>query len=555
MTENSVLQEDIFNPQEETLLLYKKWREKFVMPLLVGTLALGVLVLIPAVNSAEHWLFRALFIAAYVMTGVVTVIKFSYAVRINVFLFGVYALGLAELLRYGILGDGTFFFLGLVVFSTLLFSPRAGVISIALTLLTLLISGWLMLSEVIQPFISQTASAELSDWLSGGAMILMFGAVIILGFQRLETAFVEAQRQVDETLTSVREERNNLEKHVAERTRQLRRVNEIGSVIAAILDPEELLTRAAQLISDEFECYHTAIFLTDASGQWAELKAATGEAGKVLLENKHHANLNGNNPVATAIRARQACVIADTAAEATHSENPAQPFTRFSWHGISITPQFERMDNPLLPETRSQITLPLIVGERVIGALDMHSKKENAFLPQNADAYQNMANQVAIALENSRLFREAQQSIREMDATQQQYLKEAWLSLAREQNFDYALGAEDAIKEQRALEIPLTLRDQVIGRINLAAAEGWSPEQKSLIEAVASQAALALENARLVQESQSVAMRERLASEITAKIWASRTMDNILQTTVRELGRALEAAEVSISIGAGGENE
>jgi len=195
------------------------------------------------------------------------------------------------------------------------------------------------------------------------------------------------------------------------------------------------------------------------------------------------------------------------------------------------------------------------VGERVIGALEMHSKKETAFLPQNADAYQNMANQVAIALENSRLFREAQQSIREMDATQRQYLKEAWLSLAREQNFVYALGAEDAIKEQRALEIPLTLRDQVIGRINLAAAEGWSPEQKSLIEAVASQAALALENARLVQESQSVAMRERLASEITAKIWASRTMDSILQTTVRELGRALEAAEVSISIGAGGENE
>jgi GAF domain-containing protein len=129
-----------------------------------------------------------------------------------------------------------------------------------------------------------------------------------------------------------------------------------------------------------------------------------------------------------------------------------------------------------------------------------------------------------------------------------------WLSLAENQNFEYALGNMDLDGGQE-IDIPLTLRDQIIGQIKLANSEEWTPEQKKLIESIAAQAALALENARLVEDSQSVAMRERLASEITAKIWASATMDSILQTTVRELGRSLEASEVSIEVSMGGDNE
>jgi GAF domain-containing protein len=99
------------------------------------------------------------------------------------------------------------------------------------------------------------------------------------------------------------------------------------------------------------------------------------------------------------------------------------------------------------------------------------------------------------------------------------------------------------------------LRDQTIGQINMSSLDEWTPELKNLIESIAAQAALALENARLVEESQSVAMRERLVNEITSKIWASTTIDSILQTTVRELGRALEAAEVDIEVSMAGNNE
>ena len=92
------------------------------------------------------------------------------------------------------------------------------------------------------------------------------------------------------------------------------------------------------------------------------------------------------------------------------------------------------------------------------------------------------------------------------------------------------------------------LRDQVIGQIHLENSTVWTPEQKNLIESITAQATLALENARLVEESQSVAAREKLANELISKIWASTNMDSILQTTVRELGRSLEASEVVIEV-------
>jgi GAF domain-containing protein len=533
-------------PEEATRLLYKNWRERFAMPLLIGSLILGALALFFSVQSAGNIILKAIFIIAYAITGIVTVIHFSYSVRISAFLFIVYALGLSELYRYGILGDGSFFLLGLIVLATLLLSPRAGIIAMVISTLTIILFGWLMLSETITPLAPYTSPATLQDWGSGSVMIILFGTITILGFQRLEKAFLEAQIQIDTNLNTIKEERNNLEKKVLERTHQLHRVNEIGRTITAILDPDELLTRATHLIGDEFECYYTAIFLTDASGQWAELKVATGDAGKVLRENKHRLDVNGKNVIGTAIRTKQAYVISDLGPDSIRLDNPLLPYTR--------TQMAIRFDNPLLPYTRSQMALPLIIGERVIGALEMHSTKENAFSQQDVDTYQNMSNQVAIALENSHLFTEAQQSIHEMSTTQQQYLQKGWLSLASEQKLEHIIGDSDSIGNQE-IEIPLSLRDQIIGQINMSSLDEWTPEQRNLIASIAAQAALALENARLVEESQSIAMRERLANEVTSKIWASTTIDSILQTTVRELGRALDAAEVDIEVSMESNNE
>jgi len=316
----------------------------------------------------------------------------------------------------------------------------------------------------------------------------------------------------------------SLEQQVIERTKQLTATNEVGRVAASSLDPEQLLAKVIPLIPEQFGYYFAAIYLVDPSGKWAELKEATGEAGRVLKQNHHRLEISGKNMVGTAIR-ELSPRIAQIASE-----------------------EKQRFENPLLPYTRSEIALPLMVGDRVLGALNVQSTRESDFGPQDIETMQNMAGQVAIALENARLFQEAHQIIKEMRAVQQQYLLQGWRGLSEEtEKLEYSIGDEEDDNSNK-LEVPISLRDQILGQIILEGQTEWTPDQQSLVDAVATQAAIALENARLVSESRHIALRERMASEINSKVWTSATIDGVLQTVVKELGRRLDASSATIEL-------
>ncbi|NTW99757.1 MAG: GAF domain-containing protein [Geobacteraceae bacterium] len=318
----------------------------------------------------------------------------------------------------------------------------------------------------------------------------------------------------------------SLEQKVASRTEQLKATIEVGRVASSILSPDELINKVVNMITNRFGYYYAAIFLIDPLNRWAELSDATGEAGETLKAQRHKLEIGRKSMVNTAITTKQACIALDTGAEPV------------------------RFDNPLLPNTRSEIALPLLVGDRVIGVLDVQSTSEAAFSEDDIDTLQGMANQVAIALENAHLFQETQKSLEELRAAHRLYVTDAWSDTAREHGgYEFITGTEAIAGDTgSSVNVPLTLREQVIGKISLEGLQDWSPEEKSLIEAVATQAALALENARLLEESQQIALRERLAAEITGKIWTSPTMDFILQTAVKELGRALRADEATIEL-------
>ncbi len=512
------------NPSESlgtTERVYAAWRERFIVPLLIGTMIFGAIALLPAIIASDSILIDGIFITAYSIVGLTAISRVSYTIRIAAFLIGIYAIALGEVISLGILGDGLFFFLALVVFATMLHSPRSGILSIAASILSFVILGWLMLSGRLIPLNLNATPAKFEDWISAGAALLMFGVVIIIGFQQLEREFTQAQGQVATSLSALREERNNLETRVQERTVQLRRINEVGRAVAAILELNEIISLTPKFIQNEFGFYYTAIYLIDPSGQWAELKEAAGEAGKIMKDKKQRFSLNGKSMVAQVLRTKSGQILQDA--------------------------NQIRTDNPMFPYTRSLIMVPLIVGDTVLGLLEMHSSKDNDFLPQDLDAYQNMANGIAIGIENANLFQEAQKSITEMRATQRLYLENAWTSLASEKSLNYALGDTDQA-ENFPLEVPLALRNQTIGQILAAGSNEWTAEQKDLVESIAEQATLAIENARLVEESRFAASHERLTNEIISKIWASPNMDGILQTTVRELGRNLEASEVEIEV-------
>ena len=514
--------------QDVTERVYKSWRERFVVPLLIGTLIFGAIALLPALSASGSWVINAVFIIVYSLVLISTVFRFSYTVRITVFLACTYALALVELLSLGILGDSLFFFLGFIVLATMLVSPRAGIAATILSIATISAIGWLMYTSQLSTINPSATPSKGEDWVSSGAALVMLGAVIIVGFRELGKEFTEVQVRVSSTLTALSEERNNLETRVQERTAQFRRINEVERAVAAIIDISEILPLSVKFIQNEFGFYYTAVYMIDSTGQWAELKEAAGEAGRLMKEKKHRISLNGRSTVAQVIRSKTGQIVQDV--------------------------NQIRLENPMFPYTRSMIVVPLVVGDSVMGVLEMHSSVENEFPSQDLDAYQNMANGIASAIENARLFQEAQQSIAEMRATQRQYLASAWSTLASEKSLNYALGDVE-LAQDNPIEVQLALRNQTIGQILAAGATEWTNEQKNLVEAIAVQATLALENARLVENSQFTAEQERLTNEIISKIWASPNMDGILQTAVRELGRNLEASEVEIEVSMEGMND
>lgn len=325
-----------------------------------------------------------------------------------------------------------------------------------------------------------------------------------------------------------------LEKRVAERTDQLRATIEVGQVASSILEPGELISKVVNLITERFGYYYAAIFLVDSTYRWAILKDATGDAGRILKSQNHRLEIGGKSMVGTAIAKREARISLD----------------------VGIEPV--RFDNPLLPETRSEIALPLLIGDRAIGALDVQSTQEAAFDQENIITLQGMANQMAIALENARLFQETQQNLDDLQSAHRAYVTEAWSKVAQGQNeFEYTSKRESDISDllTEKIEVPITLREHSIGTLSLEGRQEWTAEERNLIEAVATQAALALENARLLEESQQLALRERLVAEITGKIWSSPSIDLILQTSIKELGKAMRADEVTISLESGMKQE
>jgi GAF domain-containing protein len=514
-------------PTDTAGSIYRNWREKFAQPMLIGTLIIGLLALVAAVRSAlssGNYLLSGIFIAAYLFVAAVTFVPFPYWLRMGVFVFIIYALGLSELFSTGILGDGVFFFLAFIALTTMMFSPREGMAAVAVSLLTFLTIAWLTLSDQIAPFTANALPGSTADWLSASFLLVLFGGAIILGLRQLRLEFLDAQGQTAGAMKQIENERTLLEQRVSERTVQLRTVNDVGRAISAILDPDALVSQVVNLITDQFGYYYTAIFLLEPDGQWARLQDATGEAGRVLRESHHRLEIGGRSMVGIAISTGRPRIALESGDQAA------------------------RFENPLLPYTRSEIALPLAVGERVLGALDVQSTQQNAFGPQDIETLQGMANQVAIALENARLFQEAQQSLAEMQSIQRQYLLGSWKSLAQEGSLEYQLGEIDPLEESSEINVDVSIRDQIIGQISMAGDSEWTPEQRGLIEAVATQAALALENARLVEESQSAAAREHIVADITSKVWSSITVDGILQTAIRELGRVLNVSEATIEL-------
>ncbi len=352
-----------------------------------------------------------------------------------------------------------------------------------------------------------------------------------------------------------------LEQRVAERTRDLERramqleaAAEVARDATAIRDVGQLLDDAVQLISDRFGFYHAGVFLVDDEREYAMLCAASSAGGKRMLARGHRLAVGKVGMVGYVTSMGEPRVAFDVGEDATHFANPD------------------------LPATRSEMALPLRVREEVIGALDVQSTKEAAFSDEDVAALQTVADQLAVAIENARLFEQTQSSLRELDSLYRLHAREEWEQLVRERavvtGYHYSPtgvspagevwwpGIGETVRRGETtilsddggglLTTPITLRGQTIGTLSFrrpAEAEAWSEQDVALMEATADQVALALESARLMQESQQWAQREFAVREIADKVSSAFDIETVLRTTVEELSAVLGASGAFVELG------
>jgi len=156
----------------------------------------------------------------------------------------------------------------------------------------------------------------------------------------------------------------------------------VGQDVTSILDMDELLNKTVDIICDAYGFYYAGVFLIDETNEWAVLRAGRGEAGAAMIADGHKLKVGGLSMIGTAIRQRKARIALDVGEEPVHFKNPH------------------------LPHTRSEMALPLIAGNEVIGALTVQSVEEAAFSDDDVTALQAMADQLAVAINNARLLEE-----------------------------------------------------------------------------------------------------------------------------------------------------
>jgi len=381
----------------------------------------------------------------------------------------------------------------------------------------------------------------------------------------------QAQARANLELQAVR---STLEEQVQARTAELENRSkylqatiEVSRAASSILDSNELMQSVVERIRLQFDLYYVGLFLLDPAGEWAILRAGTGEAGQAMLKRGHRIQ-HGTGMVGWSIANAQPRI---ALAEHTQDERIKDPF---------------RLATPELPETRSEAAFPLRARGKVIGALTVQSVEFDAFGELEILTFQSLADQIAISLENARLFGETQLALEEAQFASQRLIGEAWktyLNGAIDLNFRYdhgritaqaKPGSSELADGQDVLSLPIPVRDNVIGTVRLtkrrpqvspdqgspdqgspnsgAGTQGeepaWTKEEIALLTTVIEQLGVAMDSARLYEETHRRAERERMTSEIISKIRLSNDPQTILQTAAMELRKALGADRTQLVI-------
>ncbi|HMB24440.1 MAG: GAF domain-containing protein [Chloroflexota bacterium] len=502
------------------------WRERFIKIVLLGSSILGLFLVIYYLITAPVGI-KLLAAMIYGMLLLITALNtLPYIVRSGVFLLLFYFVSFVSLLERGPV-EATILFLGFTVMTGLLLSLQRGIYyAIGISVTTLLIFSWTggLLAE--------------SAWSIG--IFFIVSMLTADGLRSSQREFAKAQDTSQQTLATLQTERAALERSVEEQTAGLnRKIDEmratsyIARKTAEVQDLASLLNTVARLVTDQFGFYHTGVFLINETGDQAVLQAASSEGGQRMIERGHSLGVGTQGIVGYVAAQKKPRIALDVGADAVF------------------------FNNPDLPMTRSEVALPLMVRNRVLGVLDIQSDKSQAFNADDIDILQTLSDQVAIAIENARLLDETQAAIVQLEALTNLRTRESWVQKlgGRNRVFTYTplgLRAEKVAQDgDKAINASIMLRGQAIGNISIARKGDtvWTKLDKELVEEVANQVGLAIDNIRLLEEATHRAKQEQMIGKLAARFSQSLDLDTLIQTAARELGQLPDISEVSVFIG------
>lgn len=523
---------------------FQQWQENFLRVVLRGAVIFGLFALIPVLfTNIDSRLLIVYFIAYLALVVVAFVPNIPQTYRAATFIFLFYLLGASSLLNTGIWGGSRAFFVALVIVTGLLASPRAAVTAAFVSVLSTGIVAFLVINGLYHLSTSDLPGGDFAIWASGTGTIIMLDAIIITGLVLFQREFSSAQQRATQRIAELGAEQKELtkkleagEEEAQQKTREFQAAAKVARQIVEITNLGDLLNNITAMIAKEFNLYHAGIFLLDETKQFAVLQAVSSEGGKKMLEAGHRLEVGTQGIVGlVAERARPRIAL-----------------------DVGTDPVF--FNNPHLPLTHSEMALPLIAREKTIGVLDVQSEKPQAFTQSDIDVLQTVADQLAIAIENARLLSETDTAIHEFESLTKAQAKEAWQEYLKERISGYQYtplgirpltdGAQPS--HGKTMKVALKLRGQQIGTLNLsrkAAGPDWTPREQDLVANIAGQIVLALDNSRLLEETQKNAARDQLVANVTSRIRETLDMETVLQTAAVELRKAFGLQEAEIRLG------
>lgn len=439
-----------------------------------------------------------------------------------------------------------------IMISALLLGGRAGIVVAVWSFVAATVAFVADILGVLPPPLAP--NVPVNYWVTHTVNYGIAALLLYLAMGQLTDAIQRAQRFAAESESQRRE----LQTLVQERTRDSERANNYLQATTAVAyesaavmdDPQALLTHVVDVIREQYGFYHVGLYLLDETGEWAELRAVSGH-GHELLARGFRARVGVEGIVGMVARRGEDRLVAD----------------------VDQDIAYRRVAE--LPETRVELALPLLVRNEIIGVLDVQGRQGRVFSEQDVRTLRALAAQVAVAISNARLFEQARQVAEVERRAYGAITGGAWeslLSASQTRGFfsderttipagdlwlpemETALQTGSVIQdtqEARRLAVPVKVRNEIIGVIDFTKPgehSAWTSEEITLVESLTEQLGIALDSARLYQDSQRAAARERVIGQVSGRIRETLDMGAVLRTAAEQICQALSLEDLVVRL-------